>query len=142
MKNYGQLFMFSKRLKRLKQAEDYRNFLASPEIIEDSHKRCRERKLDACLTQLPRVVNGLHVEELLESSRSLLNAARPIIKEDLYRNFTNEDQIIILCNHEGYAVDLISSLKAIQLCFSMGLGLGTCFREEFVELMLLPWRCA
>jgi len=72
----------------------------------------------------------LHIEELLESSESLLNAARPIIKEDLYRNFTDEDQIIILCNHEGYAVDLMSSLKAIQLCFSMGLGLGTCFREE------------
>ena len=60
----------------------------------------------------------------------MLNAARPIIKENLYRNFTDEDQIIILCNPGGYAVDLISSFKSIQLCFSMGLGLGTCFREE------------
>jgi len=122
--------MFFKRLKQLKRTTNYDEFLATSEIIRDSHKRCRQGRVNANLTQMPTVLTDVQVKKLLEDSGFLLTAAWPIVKEDLYRNFTNEDQLIILCNGEGYAIALMSSPKALELCYSMNLGLGTCFGEE------------
>lgn|GEM_PF-6484226 len=48
--------MFFKKLKQLKRITDYDELLASSEIIRNSHKRCRQRRINAYLTQMPKVL--------------------------------------------------------------------------------------
>lgn len=117
------------RLKR-KKVIDYEKFTVSPQIIEESHKRCRDKRVKADLAKMPLVLSESEVENLLENSKALLSAARPVIKNELYLNFTNEDQLVILCNNEGYAVDLTSISRVLALCPGINISLGTCFKEE------------
>ncbi|ADG81432.1 transcriptional regulator, LuxR family [Thermincola potens JR] len=121
--------MLFEQLKQLKKA-DYDKFLIPSQILEASYKRCRDKGVKVELAQMPRILSHPEVDKLLEKYKLLLLVAWPVISEDLYPNFTDEDQLIILCNHEGYAVALMSSPKALELCYSMNIGPGTCFREE------------
>ncbi|GAB4274032.1 response regulator transcription factor [Thermincola ferriacetica] len=121
--------MLFEQLKQLKKADDDK-FLIPSQILEASYKRCRDKRVKVELAQMPRILSHPEVDKLLEKSKLLLLVAWPVIREDLYPNFTDEDQLIILCNHEGYAVALMSSPKALELCYSMNIGPGTCFREE------------
>ncbi|MHB9094993.1 MAG: response regulator transcription factor [Eubacteriales bacterium] len=122
--------MLFKRLKQLTKHTDYEKYLVSPEIISASHSKCQAIRINPDMTQIPQLVNHLDTFNLIESSRHLLSAAWPVIKDDLYPSFINEDQLIILCNHEGYAIALMSSPTALDLCSSMNISVGSCFREE------------
>ena len=122
--------MLFEKLRPSKQVADTKKILVPALIIKESHQRCRDKKIKPNLAQMPQVLNKTEVEVLLGDSKFLLSAAWPIIKYNLYPNFSDEDQLIILCNHEGYALALMSSPKTLDLCDGMDISLGTCFREE------------
>ncbi len=98
---------------------DYDKFLIPSQILEASHERCREKGVKVELAQMPRILSKHEVNNLLKESKLLLSVAWPVIREDLYLNFADEDQLIILCNHEGYAVALMSSPRALEACYDM-----------------------
>lgn len=122
--------MVFKRLKQLKKQRDYGKFLVLPEIINASHKKCQAGRVNPDLTEIPLVFNHTDVDSLMESSKYLLSAAWSVIKDDLYPSFINEDQLIIFCNHEGYAIALMSSPKVLDLCSAKNINVGSCFSEE------------
>ncbi len=122
--------MIFEKLKEMKRTVDYEKLFISPEILHESHKRCRESRVRTDLERMPVVLNNLEVDNLLEDSKLLLSVARPVMREAIYPNFTDEDQIIILCNSGAYAVDLMSSPEVLKLCYRMNIGNGSCFQEE------------
>jgi len=118
------------RLRETKEPVKYENYFVSSQIIEASHQRCREKRVNPALSKIPQLPVSLYLDNVFEGSNELLLAAKPVIKHELYPYFMDEDQLIILCNPEGYAVYLMSSPKTLELCFNMNICLGTCFREE------------
>ena len=80
--------MLFKRLKQFRGITNHDEFLASSEIIKDSHNRCRQRMVNTYLIEIPKVLENLQIEKLLKNSSFLLKVAWPYVKKDLYRNFT------------------------------------------------------
>ncbi len=116
--------------KKIKQAVDYEKFLVPPEIIKDSYQRCRDSRVRTELTKMPRVLVDIQVEDLLTNSELLLSAARPVIRQEMHPYFNDENQLIILCDSEAYALDLMSSPETLNMCYQKDLGQGSCFKEE------------
>lgn len=118
------------RLKQIEMRVELKKYYVSPEIIDASHIECRKRRINPDLTEIPKLHNHFDSGYLIESSKHLLSAAWPVIKDDLYPCFVNEDQLIILCNHEGYAIALMSSPKVLDLCYGLNISVGSCFSEK------------
>jgi transcriptional regulator of acetoin/glycerol metabolism len=122
--------MLFEELKKLKQVVDYENSLVPPEIIKDSYQRCRDSRVRTDLTKIPRVLSNIQVEDLLTDSKLLISVARPVIRQEMHPYFTDENQLIILCDSEAYALDLMSSPEMLNMCYQKGFGQGSCFKEE------------
>lgn len=125
--------MVFKKLKQIKKQRDYEKFFVSPEIISIFYSYCKARKINPDLNEIPKSFNHVDADSLMNSSEYLLSAAWPVIKDDLYPSFVNEDQLIIFCNHEGYAIALMSSSKVLDLCSGMNINVGSCFRVNWRE---------
>ncbi|MDH7577878.1 MAG: LuxR C-terminal-related transcriptional regulator [Bacillota bacterium] len=79
---------------------------------------------------MPQILTEAEIENISAESADLSTTAWPIIKNLLYPNLTDKDQLIIFCNHEGYTLGILSSPQVLDLCSRMNISQGACFREE------------
>lgn len=110
--------------------KDYEKVMITPQVIEASWERCRRNRINPALNKIPHISNKLDTKNLLDEAEFLLSVACSVIRDILYHNFVDKDQLVILCNSEGYVVYLISSPKTLGFCTDKNIVLGSCFREE------------
>jgi len=100
-------------------------------LIHESWKRCRKYGVEQTGWNPAVVVTGKELDSLLSESKELIAAAQPLM-QSLYELVSSSGFVVVLLNAEGYIIEVIGEMNAIQSSWMRYYACGVKWTEELV----------
>ncbi len=100
-------------------------------LIAESWRRCQKVGLKQSEGYPTVVVTGKELEQLLQDSMELIDAARPLM-QSLYELVSSSGFVVVLLNAEGYIIEVIGGMNDVQSTWTRYYACGVKWTEELV----------